>query len=74
MANKTTPDSGVYKLGENGFKQPFCLEYYTDSQTRRRVYSLKRAAASQRDDNESVHNLSLEVLKKLAEVIPNLEP
>ena len=74
MATHPTPDSGVYKLGENQYKQPYFLEYYTDSTTRRRVYALKREAASQRDDRESVHNLPLEVLRRLAEVIATLEP
>lgn len=68
-----TPDSGTFKLGENRHKQPFSLEYYTDSTTRQRVYSLVRDQASQRDDRESVHNLDLAVLRKLVAIIEKLE-
>lgn len=74
MATKPTPDAGTYNLGTGPHGRPFRLEYYTDSQTKRRVYTLVQEAASQRDDRSSCHGLSLDVLRKLAELIPNLEP
>lgn len=74
MATKTTPDTGSYSLGDGDHGRPFRLEYYTDGQTKRRVYTLVQEAASQRDDRTACHGLSLAVLRKLAELIPNLEP
>lgn len=73
MAKRTTPDSGSYSLGIGDHNRPFQLEYYTDTQTNRRVYTLVQEAASQRDDRSSCHGLSVEVLRRLAELIPNLE-
>ena len=74
MAKNSTPDSGTWNLGSNTHGQPFFLEYYTDSTTRQRVYTLRREQANQRDDRESVHGLQLSVLKRLVEVIGSLEP
>lgn len=74
MATRPTPDSGSYSLGEGPFERPFRLEYYTDSQTKRRAYTLVQEAASQRDDRSSCHGLSVEVLRRLAELVQSLEP
>lgn len=74
MTKSMTPDRGSYSLGEGPFERPFRLEYYTDSQTKRRVYTLVQEAASQRDDPSSCRGLDLTVLRRLAELVQNLEP
>jgi len=71
--SKKTPDQGSYSLGTGAYGRPFRLEYFTDSQTKRRMYTLVQEAAGQRDDRTACHGLTVDVLQKLAALIPDLE-
>lgn len=67
------PNEAVWKLGENRHGQPFELRMRVDYLTKQKEYAIHREMVSQRDNTETVNNIPIEILRKLAAVINELK-